>query len=459
MEAFIMNDQLQKLSCRQVRCFVIMPSGCGEEYSGKEQEAHYILDSIIRRTIHEVASERQIEIVVESALHDNHTGNINDAIIKCLDEADIVIADLTGRNPNVYYELGIRHALSMRHSQKMPATILMIQRGHELPFDVKPERTIIFSMNRWDPDDGHSRLKATLHSIFDSWTQENEMQFDSPVARVLRNRKIDETQFPEPSQELKRQANNFRRTWVFHASISIVASSVETEQIVNREKHWLARHFTHATGSGQFYALERLLLPLSIAYPDKKISTHLTQHVQFSDLGSSDLILLGGAPTNEKTKDLIDKIEGLPYKYDAPGRGDEKRFAELRSLTGGKSFKVIFDESGHVKQDFGIIIWTRMPGNESRRLLLLFGGTTYGTEAAAYLVVDPPEEIRGELTRLREDDNFWCVIGAHSCGHRIDAHSIKGFECGAWHHRSHRSALVFVNSVNNLFHLRLNTAH
>lgn len=53
---------------------------------------------------------------------------IND-IIKYLDEADIVIADLTGTNPNVLYELGIRHTLGGR-------TLLISQRRDDIPSDL-----------------------------------------------------------------------------------------------------------------------------------------------------------------------------------------------------------------------------------------------------------------------------------------------------------------------------------
>jgi len=53
-------------------------------------------------------------------------------------KARALIADLTSSNANVYYELGLCHALN-----KTP--ILMIQEGQELPFDLKQFRTIFYS--------------------------------------------------------------------------------------------------------------------------------------------------------------------------------------------------------------------------------------------------------------------------------------------------------------------------
>jgi tetratricopeptide (TPR) repeat protein len=51
-------------------------------------------------------------------------------------EADIVLADLTFGNPNVYYELGIRQALSKK------GTILVACKGSKLPFDVRNQYVI-----------------------------------------------------------------------------------------------------------------------------------------------------------------------------------------------------------------------------------------------------------------------------------------------------------------------------
>jgi hypothetical protein len=64
-------------------------------------------------------------------------GSITEDIIRLLDEADLVIADLTGRNPNVVYELGVRHTINK-------PTIQTTDKGQDLPFDLVGERTIFF---------------------------------------------------------------------------------------------------------------------------------------------------------------------------------------------------------------------------------------------------------------------------------------------------------------------------
>ena len=57
-------------------------------------------------------------------------GNLIKGIIQDLDGSWVVLADLTDRNPNVFYELGVRHALKDR-------TILVAQNRKDIPFDLQ----------------------------------------------------------------------------------------------------------------------------------------------------------------------------------------------------------------------------------------------------------------------------------------------------------------------------------
>lgn len=54
-----------------------------------------------------------------------------------LSEASVVIAEVTDANPNVYYEIGVAHAL------KKP-TVLLAQKRTKLPFDLGPHRCIFY---------------------------------------------------------------------------------------------------------------------------------------------------------------------------------------------------------------------------------------------------------------------------------------------------------------------------
>ena len=61
----------------------------------------------------------------------NRPGLIDQVYIERLLDADLVIADITFGNPNVYYELGVRQALSRK------GTLLIAHRGTYRPFDVR----------------------------------------------------------------------------------------------------------------------------------------------------------------------------------------------------------------------------------------------------------------------------------------------------------------------------------
>lgn len=81
-------------------------------------------------------------------------GEINEQIFKHLRTADVVIADLSGGNPNVMYELGLRHTINK----------LTIQIGEfgQLPFDFAAVRTIQFSRSDRGLIDARKALEKAL---------------------------------------------------------------------------------------------------------------------------------------------------------------------------------------------------------------------------------------------------------------------------------------------------------
>ena len=74
-----------------------------------------------------------------------------------LDESYVVIAEITTRNANVFYELGYSHAL------RKPV-ILLAERGTELPFDISGYRVIFYD----NTIGGKSSVEADLRRHLDS---------------------------------------------------------------------------------------------------------------------------------------------------------------------------------------------------------------------------------------------------------------------------------------------------
>jgi hypothetical protein len=82
---------------------------------------------------------------------------IIDDIKAGLTNADLIIADLTSRNPNVYYETGFAHALGKK-------LILMAQSEADLAFDVRFIRTLFYR----NPEDLRGQLKQAIKETLGS---------------------------------------------------------------------------------------------------------------------------------------------------------------------------------------------------------------------------------------------------------------------------------------------------
>ena len=101
------------------------------------------------------------------------TGSIITDIVTQIATSFIVIADLTDLNPNVFYELGVRHALS-------PRTILISQSEEFIPFDLKDYRTIIYDTSAKGAKLFSESLNAFIKEIFES-----PEHLDNPVLEKL----------------------------------------------------------------------------------------------------------------------------------------------------------------------------------------------------------------------------------------------------------------------------------
>jgi hypothetical protein len=84
------------------------------------------------------------------------TGKIIDQIWSGINSARVLVAELTGRNPNVLYELGLSHAI------KKPV-VLVSANENDVPFDVKHVRVIYYDMT--DPFWGSKLIDKVAENI------------------------------------------------------------------------------------------------------------------------------------------------------------------------------------------------------------------------------------------------------------------------------------------------------
>lgn len=111
-------------------CFFIAP--IGKEGS----EERHRSDGVLEYIIVEAASEVGLQAVRADQLAE--PGQITLQVIEHILGARAAVADLTYRNPNVFYELAVRH------TARLP-TVLIAEEGEQLPFDIAQMRTIFFS--------------------------------------------------------------------------------------------------------------------------------------------------------------------------------------------------------------------------------------------------------------------------------------------------------------------------
>ena len=111
--------------------FVIMPI----KRPGTPEHEHYraLFDGVIAPALADFGFS------VKRADDFQTSGSITKDIILPLATADLVIADLTALNPNVFYELGVRHTLVRRGT-----IMIMDEAQSDIPFDVQAYRVIKF---------------------------------------------------------------------------------------------------------------------------------------------------------------------------------------------------------------------------------------------------------------------------------------------------------------------------
>ena len=85
---------------------------------------------------------------------DNKRSILQDIVVG-IGNADVIIADVTGLNPNVFYELGLCHALNKK-------VILITQDINELPFDIRSYRVSEYETNFWKINDIIDEIEKIL---------------------------------------------------------------------------------------------------------------------------------------------------------------------------------------------------------------------------------------------------------------------------------------------------------
>lgn len=162
-------------------CFVISP--IGSDGSPQRKRADQMLKHVFKGALEPMGYEvvRGDEISVP--------GSINIQVIQRILESDLVVADLTDQNPNVFYELAIRH------TTRKPV-IHVVDAAQKLPFDVADLRAIPVVLDL----DGADTAKASIAAQ----TKEIEAgQWGATAFQLAMSLKTDSSAISDKDQSLK----------------------------------------------------------------------------------------------------------------------------------------------------------------------------------------------------------------------------------------------------------------
>ena len=126
------------------KCFIITP--IGDSNSVTFRKAKGVIESVIRPVLQKNGFND-----IKAAYEINISRMITTQIINRIIDDDLVIVNLTGNNPNVMYEMCLRHVVAK-------PIIHICENGTILPFDIKDSRTIFYENDML----GVSELKESL---------------------------------------------------------------------------------------------------------------------------------------------------------------------------------------------------------------------------------------------------------------------------------------------------------
>ena len=117
---------------------------------GKEFEAVY-------ETLRGAAEDNDLPCVRADEIW--HESAIINDIARLIYKSRVVVADLTGRNANVFYEAGIAHTLGRE-------VVLVTQNPNDIPFDLRHLRYIHYLANDQGLKKLREDLSRRLHALF-----------------------------------------------------------------------------------------------------------------------------------------------------------------------------------------------------------------------------------------------------------------------------------------------------
>lgn len=181
------------------RCFVVMPYGEKPDEGGSLINFDSVYSNLIKPAVADAGLDclRCDNIDVSGAIHAK--------MIEHLFRDAVVVVDITTLNANVFYELGVRHAL------RSHVTILIRKHGTKLPFNIQDMNVIGYDMSSDELiGEGKRRITNQIRSGL------RESSCDSLVHDVLNIRVTQQAKVLTQTQRIayKLPHNPSKRIWI-----------------------------------------------------------------------------------------------------------------------------------------------------------------------------------------------------------------------------------------------------
>lgn len=202
------------------KCFVVMPIGRQDDGSFEKHQEIY------QHLIQPAVEAAHLDLICLRADEIRKTGSIIREIMDEIADADVVIADLTGGNPNVFYELGVRHALAGR-------SIMITQDLDKVPFDLRPYRVI-----QYDPSlKGAAEFREELLHYLQNVVHEPNSP-DNPVLDFLardqgRDLRSQLAEARRANHRLRKELSRYSNLWPFPTGLPMEPPTEYASRISN----------------------------------------------------------------------------------------------------------------------------------------------------------------------------------------------------------------------------------